>query len=171
MILAVCPLSRLDAHLAAHRPSHVVTLLSPAAEPPTIQGAERLRLTFHDIAEPRADLTPPDAGMIARLLAFADDWTGERPLLLHCYAGVSRSTAAAYILACARRPDRDEADLARTLRRLSPSATPNRLMVALADAGLKRDGRMTAAVEAMGRGAEAFEGEAFAWDLAKTPDQ
>lgn len=167
MILAVCPLSRLSEHLATHRPSHLISLLSPTAEPPPVEGGERLHLAFHDIAEPRPDLIAPSADSIAALLAFAEGWTGERPLLLHCYAGVSRSTAAAFILACARRPDRDEAELAQALRRLSPSATPNRLMVALADTALGRDGRMSAAIEAIGRGADCFEGEAFAWNLAR----
>lgn len=164
MILAVCPLSRLDAHLAAHAPSHVVSLLSPTAPPPDIAGVERLHLALHDIAEPRDDLIAPSAATIADLLAFADAWDGARPLLLHCYAGVSRSTAAAFILACRLAPDRDEGELARALRSLSPSATPNPLMVSLADATLGRDGRMVAAIQGIGRGAEAFEGEAFAWD-------
>lgn len=164
MRLAVCPLSRLDAHLAAHQPSHVVSLLSPSAQPPEIGAVKRLHLAFHDIAEPREGLIAPDTAMIADLLAFADGWDGARPLLLHCYAGVSRSTAAAFILACRLAPQRDEADLAKALRSLSPSATPNPLMVALADAALERQGRMIAAIRAIGRGAEAFEGEAFAWD-------
>lgn len=164
MRLAVCPLSRLDAHLAAHRPSHVVSLLSPSAQPPEIGAGERLHLAFHDIAEPREGLVAPDAAMIADLLAFADAWDGARPLLLHCYAGVSRSTAAAFILACRLAPHSDEADLAKALRSLSPSATPNPLMVALADAALERQGRMIAAIRAIGRGTEAFEGEAFTWD-------
>ncbi|KSB90702.1 hypothetical protein AS593_10120 [Caulobacter vibrioides] len=165
MILAVCPLSRLDAHLTAHAPSHVVSLLSPTALAPDVADVERLHLVFHDIAEPREGLIPPDAAMVGALLAFAGGWDGARPLLLHCYAGVSRSTAAAFILACRLAPERDEAELARALRALSPSATPNPLMIALADAALGRDGRMIAAVTAIGRGADAFEGEAFAWDL------
>ncbi len=164
MILAVCPLSRLDAHLAAHAPSHVVSLLSPTAQAPDIADVERLRLAFHDIAEPREGLIAPSAATISDLLAFAGAWDGARPLLLHCYAGVSRSTAAAFILACHFAPGRDEAELAHALRSLSPSATPNPLMVYLADAALGREGRMIAAVQAIGRGAEAFEGEAFAWD-------
>lgn len=164
MILAVCPLSRLDAHLAAHSPSHVVSLLSPAAKAPQIADVARLHLSFHDIAEPREALTPPSAAMIAEMLAFAEAWDGARTLLLHCYAGVSRSTAAAFILACRLAPDREETQLARALRSLSPSATPNPLMVALADAALGRAGRMIAAIQDIGRGAEAFEGEAFAWD-------
>jgi predicted protein tyrosine phosphatase len=167
MILAVCPLSQLNAHLAAHAPSHVVSLLSPPAQAPKLSDVEWLHLTFHDIAEPRESLVPPDTAMIDRLLAFAEGWNGARPLLLHCYAGVSRSTAAAFILACRLAAGRNEADLARALRTLSPSATPNPLMVALADTALGRDGRMFAAVAAIGRGADAFEGEAFAWDLGQ----
>jgi len=167
MILAVCPLSRLDAHLAAHGPSHVISLLSPTAQAPELADVERLHLAFHDIAEAREGLVPPDAAMIADLLAFAEGWTGARPLLLHCYAGVSRSTAAAFILACRVSPQRDETELAKTLRTLSPSATPNPLMVALADAALNRDGRMIAAIATIGRGADAFEGEPFAWNLAQ----
>ncbi|PVM93524.1 hypothetical protein DDF62_00195 [Caulobacter radicis] len=165
MILAVCPLSGLAAHLDAHTPSHVVSLLSPTAQAPEIADVERLHLAFHDIAEPREGLIAPSAAMIADLLAFADAWDRARPLLLHCYAGVSRSTAAAFILACRLAPERDEGELAGALRYLSPSATPNPLMVALADAALGREGRMVAAIQSIGRGAEAFEGEAFAWDL------
>jgi predicted protein tyrosine phosphatase len=163
--LVVCPLSGLAAQMARHRPSHVVSLLSPSAEPPSLPGVEHLCLTFHDIAEPRADLVAPSAAMVAELLAFAARWNHERPLLLHCYAGVSRSTAAAFILACALQADLDEAELAGALRMLSPSATPNPLLIALADEALGRQGRMSGAIRAIGRGTEAFEGECFAWDL------
>jgi predicted protein tyrosine phosphatase len=82
--------------------------------------------------------------------------------VVNCYAGISRSTASAYIIAAALAPSRDEAELANTLRRLSPSATPNPRLVALADRILGRDGRMISAIAAIGRGAEAFEGTPFA---------
>jgi predicted protein tyrosine phosphatase len=98
---------------------------------------------------------------VEEFLAFLSAWDRTRPLVLHCYAGISRSTAAAYIAACALHPDRDEAELAQRLRRLSPSATPNRRLVAVADEVLGRDGRMVAAIAAIGRGADAFEGEPF----------
>lgn len=163
--LVVCPLSGLADQMARHSPSHVVSLLSPSAEPPSLPGVEHLRLTFHDIAEPRPGLIAPSPAIVANLLAFARGWNGERPLLLHCYAGVSRSTAAAFILACALRPDVDEAVLAGVLRMLSPSATPNPMLIALGDEALGRQGRMSAAIQEIGRGAEAFEGKCFAWDL------
>ena len=78
--------------------------------------------------------------------------------MIHCYAGISRSTASAYIIAAALAPQRDETELAKTLRRLSPSATPNPRLIAMADALLDRDGRMVEAIQAIGRGADAFEG-------------
>ena len=92
----------------------------------------------------------------------------ESPLVLHCWAGISRSTAAAYIAACALAPDRDEAALALVLREASPSATPNARFIALADDILGRQGRMVDAIRAIGRGAEAMEGTPFMLQLNRS---
>jgi predicted protein tyrosine phosphatase len=73
-------------------------------------------------------------------------------MLIHCYAGISRSTATAYIAACVHNPEADEHGIARALRTASPTATPNRRFIALADAALARNGRMNRAIEAIGRG-------------------
>jgi predicted protein tyrosine phosphatase len=81
--------------------------------------------------------------------------------VFHCWAGVSRSTAAAYITACSLAPDRDEAEIAAALRLASPTATPNARFVALADDILGRQGRMVAAVHSIGRGADCIEGTPF----------
>ena len=88
------------------------------------------------------------------------------PMVIHCWAGISRSTAAAYIAACTLGPDRDEVEVANVLRAAAPSATPNARLVALADAALGRRGRMVRAIERIGRGADAFEGTPFAMPLA-----
>ena len=159
-MIVVSPLSRLEASAAQHQPSHVLTLLSPGHE----QGASReppfeqhLQLNFHDVTEARSDLIAPNAGHIGAILDFARDWTAARPLLVHCWAGISRSSAAAYMIACARNPGH-ERDIADELRRRAPFATPNRLMVTLADRILAREGHMIAAIERIGRGTEAFEG-------------
>ncbi|TIX80640.1 MAG: protein tyrosine phosphatase, partial [Mesorhizobium sp.] len=84
-----------------------------------------------------------------------------RPLVVHCYAGISRSTASAYIIAAALAPKRCEVELAETLRALSPTATPNPRLIAVADTLLDRNGRMIGAIQAIGRGADAFEGTPF----------
>jgi predicted protein tyrosine phosphatase len=86
-------------------------------------------------------------------------------MLIHCWAGISRSSAAAYVIACDRNPG-FERDIADELRRRAPSVTPNRLMVALADNLLDRDGRMTEAISRIGRGADAFEGEPYRLPLS-----
>src|SRR5690606_18487979 len=118
-------------------------------------------LSMHDIAEAQGGMTPPGQSHVLRLLTFARSWDRAHPLVVHCYAGISRSTASAYIVAAALAPRRDEEELARTLRALSPSATPNARLIALADEILQRNGRMVAAIRSIGRGADAFEGVPF----------
>ena len=49
---------------------------------------------------------------VADLVQFALDWDRKAPLLIHCWAGISRSTAAAFITLCALNPQADEFGLA-----------------------------------------------------------
>jgi predicted protein tyrosine phosphatase len=102
---------------------------------------------------------------VVSLLDFVRLWNREEPLLIHCFAGVSRSTAAAYVTACALSPHRCEAEIARQLRVASPTATPNARIVALGDKILAREGRMIAAIERIGRGEDCVEGQPFAIEL------
>ena len=162
--LHVCPLSRLSETVAETGASHLVTLAtlgSAVARPAAIRAEHHLRVGFSDIVAPMEGHLPPGEAHVRAVLDFAAAWDRARPLVIHCYAGISRSTAAAYAVACALRPERDEAELAEELRRLAPSATPNRLFVEIADRLLGREGRMSAGVAAIGRGAEAFEGTPF----------
>lgn len=164
MTLLVCPLSQVETARALHRPSHLISLLSPTDDkvwPAPGAGDAHLRLAFHDIARVRKGLTAPDAALIARLLNFTAAWDPARPMLVHCWAGVSRSTAAAFIIACQRAPKGVERDIAQALRAAAPYASPNGLMVSLADRALGRAGRMSAAVAEIGRGADTFEGALF----------
>jgi predicted protein tyrosine phosphatase len=108
----------------------------------------------------------PGHDHVTRLLAFARRWDRRAPLVVHCYAGVSRSTAAAYIITCALNFRGNEFELARALRLASPTATPNARLVAVADELLARNGRMVAAIQAIGRGEDCFEAVPFRLDLA-----
>jgi predicted protein tyrosine phosphatase len=162
-MIVVSPLAHFDATARQYRPSQVLTLLSPGHEAdlrrePAFE--QHLQLYFHDITEARDGLVPPDRESVGAVLDFARGWSGEQPLLVHCWAGISRSSAAAFMIACARNPG-DERGIAGELRRRAPFATPNRLMVAIADDLLQRSGRMTDAIERIGRGAEAFQGEPY----------
>jgi predicted protein tyrosine phosphatase len=108
---------------------------------------------------------------VARILDFGSGWTGDAPMLIHCWAGISRSSATAFILACARNPRTSEETIAAHIRTVSRIATPNPRLVELADALLGRGGRMTDAVHAIGRGEAAFENEPFEVPLRFEPDR
>ena len=163
-MIIVCPLSKVQPLVDEHSVRDVVSLLGPDTPHRSFAGvaAERhLRLTFHDIIEPVDGFTAPRAADARRIVTFFSDRNRRTPLLIHCWAGISRSTAAAFTALCLFNPHADEEELAFDLRRASPSATPNRLIVALADAELSRGGRMVRAIDRIGRGANAFEGEPF----------
>ena len=86
-------------------------------------------------------------------------------MVIHCYAGVSRSTASAFAAACLLNPHRDEMEIARKIRAASPIASPNRLIVSLADKALGRDGRMIRALENIGPATMMVEGIPFRVEL------
>ncbi len=162
--IIVTSLREAPSQLAQHKASHAIGILGPDAEHPMFEElveANRLRLSFHDVAAASPGLSAPRSEDMMKLLGFLRDWNGASPLLIHCWAGISRSTAAGYIASCLLRSGDDETLLARELRDASPSATPNPLLVALADEALGRDGRMIAAISRIGRGADAFEGTPF----------
>jgi predicted protein tyrosine phosphatase len=166
--LVVSSLSRLAETARAHKAREMVTLLSSRSElvaPLEIRPERHLFLDMNDISTETDGLRIPDSQHIAQLVAFAREWDRSAPLLIHCWMGISRSTAAAFIIATALRPETDPMDVALELRRRSPSATPNARMVALADDLLERDGRMRAAIGHIGRGADAYEGTPFVLPL------
>jgi predicted protein tyrosine phosphatase len=167
-MIHVCSLARLHETVAATGARHVVTLLKDTdlvQRPGGIMSENHLILGMDDITGPLDGYIAPADEHVTRLLDFVRGWDRAAPLVMHCYAGISRSTAGAYVAACALNPHRDEATIARTLRRASPTATPNFRIVALADRALGRGGRMTTAIEEIGRGVMAFEGDPFRLDL------
>ena len=167
-MIHVCSLARLQETVDTVGATHVVTLLRDAhliVRPPRIAPDNHLIVRVDDITCPADGYTHACEDHIGDLIEFVQQWDRGAPLVVHCYAGISRSTAGAFTAACALRPDRDEATIAQALRRASPTATPNLLIVSLADRALGRDGRMVRAIEAIGQGRAAFAGEPFRLDL------
>lgn len=160
-MIVVSSLSDLNRLVSQYDPSHVLTLLSPDDVGRRLQvnvpPERHLKLYFHDIAESRPGLIEPNSEMIKAILDFGETWSNARPMLIHCWAGISRSSAAAFLMACERNSGYEH-DIANELRRIAPFATPNRLMVAVADELLGRAGRMVEAVDRIGRGVDAVEG-------------
>lgn len=152
----VCSL--LDVHdvLARTGARHLVSVINEQlmlATPGHLDSGNHLKLAFNDITQPMPGLTAPSRAHVERLIAFVERWDHQGPLVVHCWAGISRSSAAAFIALCTLNPLADEIGIARHLRAASPTAQPNRRLVALADDLLERNGRMLAAVESIGDGA------------------
>lgn len=153
MTIIVCPLSRAAYMNRAREPSRAISLLDRESEFPKLGlGDRHLQLDVHDIETEIEGMNACCDVRMGKILSFIRDWDRRAPILIHCWAGISRSTATAYITACVHNPDTDEAVIAKALREASPTASPNRRFVALADAALGREGRMSAAIEAIGHG-------------------
>lgn len=164
MTLIVCPLRDVETVVRFKKPSHLITLLDPhlmGESPRGFRPDGHLKIAVDDIWEEQAGMVLPQAAMVGSILAFGKTWDSRSPLLVHCWAGVSRSTATAYILACERNPEISETAIAQALRKASSSATPNSMLIRLADDIMGRGGRMVDAVAAIGKGRYAYPGSPF----------
>jgi len=167
-MIHVCSLARLHETVGDSGARHVVSLIGDEdhiERPATVEAENHLWLRLHDISAPLDGYIMPEEKHVIDLLRFVRRWDRRAPLVVHCYAGISRSTASAFAGVCALNPHRDEESIALALRRASPTATPNIRIVSLADRLLCRDGRMVAAIETIGRGIMATEGTPFRLDL------
>jgi len=153
MTLIVCSLALMPEVVRTRGPSHMITLIDPSTpveRPLSLDGSRHLKLELDDISEPTRGFVAPDERSVMRILEFSRTWDASAPMVVHCYAGISRSGASAFVIACDRNPHANEFEIARALRRAAPHAYPNRRIVALADTILGRGGRMVDAIEAIG---------------------
>jgi predicted protein tyrosine phosphatase len=167
-MIHVCSLARLHDTIEKTGARRMVTLIgteSRVLRPSAIAPEDHLMLNLHDITIPIDGYTLPGEEHVADLIRFVAQWDRRAPMVIHCFAGISRSTAAAYVGVCALNPHRGERVIAEALRRASPTATPNIRIVALADQLLRRRGRMVSAIEAIGRGADAYEADPFRLEI------
>jgi predicted protein tyrosine phosphatase len=165
--MTICGLDELPQHLESEV-THVLSILDPNAPTPRIleiypELRQRWTLRFHDIATPAPLMNAPGSDDVDELLAVGrelDSAGADSHLLVHCHAGVSRSTAAAGILMARSNPGR-ESEAFETVIRLRPGAVPNQRMVKLADRRLQRDGRLVEGLERMQ--ARRFDGRRPGW--------
>jgi predicted protein tyrosine phosphatase len=152
-MIYVCNLHEMPGHCLAVGPSHLVSLVAPGELPPTpesIRVERHLRLEIHDITEALDGHVLPQAEHVAQVIEFMRAWShAEGPLLIHCFAGISRSMAAALIGLVVKAGGREQ-EAALLMRKSAPHAWPNARMIALADEMLGCGGRLIAAREAMG---------------------
>lgn len=154
--ITICGIPELGGHAAAGV-THVLSILDPEwPDPLDFAGFtphRRLALRFHDIIEPLPDRLAPSRDDVIRLLAFGGELreTAGGHLLVHCHAGVSRSTAAAALILAQAEPDRPAREALDAVAQLRPRAWPNLRLLELGDALLGRDGEIVAAAGALYR--------------------
>lgn len=167
-MIYVCSLADLHATVQSSGASHILTVMGKvekAKRPASVLEANHMLISMDDITEAADGFTAPSSAHVERALGFVRRWDRAAPLVVHCFAGISRSTASAFMAACALNPDRDETEIATQIRAASPSASPNRLIVSLADQVLGRDGRMLRALDHIGPGAMTIESRPFRIDI------
>jgi predicted protein tyrosine phosphatase len=167
-MIHVCSLAALPEIVKMTGASHVLTVMGNVGQvqrPVSVLPANHLKVSMDDITEAMEGYTVPSETHIEQVLSFVRGWDRAAPMVIHCYAGVSRSTASAFAAACMLNPHRDEMEIARKIRTASPIASPNRLIVTLADKALGRDGRMVRALDEIGPATMMVEGKPFLVEL------
>lgn len=152
MKIWVSSLEKVHSTAVEAKPAHLVSLLSPGDIFPEVEGlvhANHHKVHLHDIREEKPGLTAPGHQHVEGIVEFLASWDSDLPLLVHCWAGISRSTATAFIAACLHNSDAAEADIAQAIAEASPTAFPNTRLVSIADDIMQRNGRMTQAAQAI----------------------
>jgi predicted protein tyrosine phosphatase len=151
--VTICGIEELEGH-CARGVTHVLSILDPGwPEPDSLSRFDinrRLRLRFHDVIESQPGWIAPERWDVELLLAFSRDLTmaNEAHLLVHCHAGVSRSTAAATLVMAQTCPDRPAAEVLQEVVRLRPRAWPNLRILEFGDEILGRRGEIVEAARA-----------------------
>ena len=162
--IIVCSLEDMEHEVANSSAGLLVSLINDQMMPPTpamLDQNQHLKLPMNDIEIPVLGQVTPSTQHVEQLVEFTLRWDQQNPMVIHCWAGISRSTAAAFISLCALNPQISEHQIAKTMRARSVTATPNSLLVSCADRVLGRSGRMNSAIETIGRGDVAMEGTPF----------
>lgn len=150
--LTVCGIEELAGHCEVGV-SHVLSILDPGHPEPPAFGSfgehRRLELRFHDIIEDTPGMAPPTEETVATVLGFGRDLMTEPPsqghLLVHCHAGISRSTASMMLILAQARPELSARDILSHIVSIRPRAWPNLRILEFGDAMLGRKGDLVAA--------------------------
>jgi predicted protein tyrosine phosphatase len=157
MKITICGIAELGLHCDAGV-THVLSILDPSWPDPVafldFPPHRREALRFDDVIAPTPEAVAPSPDHVAQLLAFGRDVevAGEfAHLLIHCHAGVSRSTASAALLLAQEDPARPIEAIFAEIARQRPRAWPNLLILEYGERALGRVGEIVPAVAAQYR--------------------
>jgi predicted protein tyrosine phosphatase len=161
----ICGIEELPEH-AERDVSHVLSILDPITpRPEAFQSYgehERLELRFHDIIEITPEHEAPQPHHVEQMLRFGTNMLSNpeqiRRLLVHCHAGVSRSTAAMTLLLAQAQPHLGAAELFAQVLAIRAKAWPNLRILNLGEGLLGRSGEFTVAVA-----------DVYRWQMQRQP--
>jgi len=156
--ITVCGLEELAGH-GTTGVSHVLSILDPDHPVPEAFGTygehEKLEVRFHDIIDETPGLLMPQPEHVESILALGRDLMAEPAatarLLVHCHAGVSRSTASMALILAQALPEQAAHTILMLVYGIREKAWPNLRLMEIGDAMLGRDGALVEATHALHR--------------------
>ncbi|MBW4023328.1 MAG: protein-tyrosine-phosphatase [Proteobacteria bacterium] len=143
--ITICGIEELEGHCATGA-SHVLSILDPDYPVPEAFGQygehERLELRFDDIIDPVPGLIAPSAEQVASILAFGSRLEPGANLIVHCHAGISRSTASMTLILAQAMPEQPAEAILGTVLDIREKAWPNLRIIEMGDRMLGWDGRL-----------------------------
>ena len=148
--ISICGIQELTGHCESGV-SHVLSILDPDWPTPEVFQAfgehARLELRFHDVIDANdADMTAPQPEHVLNILAFGHRLLGEpgvgTHILVHCHAGVSRSTASMALILAQALPHTSADRIFEEVLHIRPEAWPNLRIVEFGDVALDRHGEL-----------------------------
>jgi predicted protein tyrosine phosphatase len=163
--ITICGIEELPGH-AERKVSHVLSIVDP--DQPELEAFgtygehARLELRFHDIIEETPGEEAPQPHHVEQILSFGRDILREpaalRHLLVHCHAGVSRSTASMTLLLAQAQPQLAARDVLHQVLAIRDKAWPNLRILTFGEQQLGRPGEFSGAV-----------GEIYRYQLDRRP--
>jgi len=149
--VTICGIPELSQHCSVGV-SHVLSIIDThEPRPPVLDSfsvIDHELIRFDDVVAEYPGFEACTPAHIVKVLEFGER-VHARPgshVLVHCHAGISRSTAAMAMILAQAHPEADDDRLFRRLAEIRPQAWPNSMMIGFADDLLGRQGRMTAAL-------------------------
>lgn len=150
--ISICGVKELYEH-ESEKHTHVISITTPESSKidalDRFDVHERLSLQFHDIVDHIDGYEMPQKDHVVQIITFSRSIpiNSKISILAHCYAGVSRSTAAMIILLATCYPDMPAAEIMARVQTMRPRLWPNLLMIEYADELLGRDGELLSALK------------------------
>ncbi len=156
--ITVCGIEELAGNCSAEA-SHVLSILDPDCPVPEAFGAfgehEKLELRFHDVIDDLPGHQAPQPAHVERILAFGRNLLAQprsaTHLLVHCHAGISRSTASMALILAQALPAQPAAAIIGMVHQIREKAWPNLRLIEIGDARLRRSGTLVGATTALHR--------------------